>query len=73
MQRAEQRLNELFLVDGVRGDDEAKRRFKVVVFFICEVPLRRQLSPVERHHLDGTRIGREGVFVECNVQLEEMR
>lgn len=75
MQRAEQRLNKLFLVDGVGGDDEVKRRSKVAVFifvFASEVPLRRKLGPVERCGLDAAGIGREGMLVECDVRLEKM-
>lgn len=68
-------MNELGLEDGVGGDDEVKRRSKVAIFifsFACEVPLRRQLGPVERPRLDGARTGWEGMLVECGVRLEEM-
>jgi len=75
VQRAEQRLNELFLVDGVGSDDEVKRWFKVVFcicIFACKVPLRRKLGPVERRGLDGARIGWKSELIECDVRLEEM-
>ena len=65
-------MNEVFLVEGVGGDDEVKGRSKVIVDFACEVPLRRKLSPVERGGLDGASIGWECVLVECDVRLEEM-
>lgn len=75
MQGAEQRLNELFLVDGVGSDDEVKGWSKVVICFcsiVCEVPLRRKLGPVERHRPNGACIGWEIVLVECDVRFEEM-
>ena len=68
-------MNELFLVYGVGSDDEVKRWPKGVICFcliVCEVPLRRELGPVERRSSDGACIGWEGVLVECNVRFEEM-
>lgn len=78
MQRAEQRLNELFFVYGVGGDDEVKGGSKVVCCFCfcfcfcffasaCEFPLGRRLGPVKGRSPDRACIGWEGVLVECDV------
>jgi hypothetical protein len=81
VERTEQRINELFLVNGVGGDDEVKGWSKGVCCFCfcfcffaceCEVPLRRELGPVECRSSNGACIGWEGVLIECDVRLEEM-